>query len=228
MADINLEKKRSTPIWPWILGLLALLVIGWLIVEAMDRDDRDVATTTSTAAADPITAPAPAGAPVSGTQASAATMPAGLQEYTSRCQTEEGAQPDAIGQDHEYTTRCFDLLASSMSAIASQRQADVNLTQQIETVQQQVNSMRQSDPASLEHSNSTREAATASAEALSSMQQAFGTAGDEAESAVRSARDAAQQIEASEALLEQREELKTFFREAGNALQALSASGAAA
>lgn len=42
MADINVERKERS-IWPWILGLLALLLLIWLLVELFDRDRGDVA-----------------------------------------------------------------------------------------------------------------------------------------------------------------------------------------
>ena len=39
MAEIRVEPKRKTPIWPWIIGILILLGLIWLLVEAFDRDD---------------------------------------------------------------------------------------------------------------------------------------------------------------------------------------------
>ncbi len=42
MADINVERK-STNIWPWILGLLVLALLIWLLAEAFGRDEAEVA-----------------------------------------------------------------------------------------------------------------------------------------------------------------------------------------
>ena len=39
MAEIRVEPKRKTPIWPWIIGVLILLGLIWLLVEAFSRDD---------------------------------------------------------------------------------------------------------------------------------------------------------------------------------------------
>jgi hypothetical protein len=39
MAEIRVEPKRKAPIWPWIIGILILLGLIWLLVEAFDRDD---------------------------------------------------------------------------------------------------------------------------------------------------------------------------------------------
>lgn len=36
MADIDIEKRESKPIWAWIIGLLVLIGIIWLIVELVN------------------------------------------------------------------------------------------------------------------------------------------------------------------------------------------------
>ena len=38
MAEIRVEPKRKAPIWPWIIGILILLGLIWLLVEAFDDD----------------------------------------------------------------------------------------------------------------------------------------------------------------------------------------------
>lgn len=58
MADIEIERKRGGSVWPWILGLLLLLLLGWLLWEWLD-DDREVveepAVVTEPVVADPAT-----------------------------------------------------------------------------------------------------------------------------------------------------------------------------
>lgn len=49
MAEINVEHKRK--VWPWILGLLAVLFVLWAIAEIRDNDDAAVAPTAATAPA---------------------------------------------------------------------------------------------------------------------------------------------------------------------------------
>lgn len=46
MADIRIEEKKGTPIWPWLLGLLLLALVGWGLYEAFDTDDDMVAENT--------------------------------------------------------------------------------------------------------------------------------------------------------------------------------------
>lgn len=33
---------RGSSIWPWIIGLLVLLAVGWIVIEAFDNDDAGV------------------------------------------------------------------------------------------------------------------------------------------------------------------------------------------
>lgn len=39
MAEIRVEPKRKAPIWPWIIGILILLGLIWLLLEAFNKDD---------------------------------------------------------------------------------------------------------------------------------------------------------------------------------------------
>lgn len=38
MAEIKVEKKNKAPIWPWIIGILILLALIWLLIEAFSDD----------------------------------------------------------------------------------------------------------------------------------------------------------------------------------------------
>ena len=64
VAEINVERKAAS-IWPWIINLLVLLLLGWAIVELLDSDEREIA------AVDPVAAPvvAPPVTPVPGATA---------------------------------------------------------------------------------------------------------------------------------------------------------------
>jgi hypothetical protein len=42
MAEIDIQEKRGQPMWVWILGIVALLVLAGVIWALMaNRDDRD-------------------------------------------------------------------------------------------------------------------------------------------------------------------------------------------
>ncbi|WP_018477686.1 hypothetical protein [Pontibacter roseus] len=48
MVEINIEKKKK-PVWPWILLLIILALIGWAVYEMLSSPAADsVDTTTNT------------------------------------------------------------------------------------------------------------------------------------------------------------------------------------
>lgn len=217
MAEIKLERKKR-PMWPWILlALLLLLLIIWAIVAAMRPDEEVVPTVTAIGE----TVGTLDTAPLAGT-GTAAGLPQQVQNYMRTCAVAEGVEPETMGREHEFSTNCLELLADSMSAVAAQRPSDPNITQQIESVRQQVSEIRQSEATSLQHSNATRRAAESAGIALSAMQQTFAGTNDQARQSVEQARNAAQQIQATQPLLEQKDALRSFFRQAGTALQNLA------
>lgn len=47
MADINIERKRKSPL-PWIIGLLALALLAFLLMRSFGDDEETVPATTVT------------------------------------------------------------------------------------------------------------------------------------------------------------------------------------
>jgi hypothetical protein len=39
LGDRDVVRDRGGSFWPWVIGLLVLLAIGWVVIEAFDRDD---------------------------------------------------------------------------------------------------------------------------------------------------------------------------------------------
>ena len=217
MAEIHIERKKK-PVWPWILGLLLLLFLIWLVVRWMAPADAPV-TATDTVVTDTM-GTMPPGTDTATT--ATAGVPNEVREFTLRCRVAQGTTPEAAGPDHEWTRTCLDLLARSISAVAAQRSASPDITQRLDTVRQQIESIRESDATSVAHSNQARQAAIESAEALRSMQQAFAGTNQQVQSSVDNAHAAAQQIRGTEALLNQKDTLTRFFGEAGTALEGMA------
>lgn len=36
--DLTYNRRGNGSFWPWIIGLIALLAIGWIVIEAFDQD----------------------------------------------------------------------------------------------------------------------------------------------------------------------------------------------
>ena len=39
MAEIKVEKKNKSSIWPWIIGIIVLLGIIWFLIEAFGEEE---------------------------------------------------------------------------------------------------------------------------------------------------------------------------------------------
>lgn len=75
MAEIRVERKRTSSIWPWVLGLAALALLIWLLAE-MRGGDRDDAAVGPPAAVHAV--PVEAAPPAAPTPRIVGTMPAVL------------------------------------------------------------------------------------------------------------------------------------------------------
>lgn len=75
MAEINVERKKN--VWPWIVGLIVLLLAIWGAMELMNTDERRAYTDPALGSTtiEPVTAPA-AQQPVIGQEPMPATTPA--------------------------------------------------------------------------------------------------------------------------------------------------------
>jgi hypothetical protein len=67
MADIPIEHKSGRAIWPWIIGLIILIVILWLIFARRKPAPVAPAVTDTTTMTTPGTDTLPAAAPVGST-----------------------------------------------------------------------------------------------------------------------------------------------------------------
>jgi hypothetical protein len=213
MAEIKLEKKEGTAIWPWILALIVLALLAWAAWTFM-RGDRTAVTAT----------PATGTTPITGTAAQpqeAGPLPQQAHAFIDDCSVAEGAQPPGMGLEHEFTINCFERLADAMQAVAAQRPADPGITQQIDTMRERARQIRESDPTSLEHSNWTRQAAEAGAAGFDAMHQTWHSGNQQVQNAVQNIRQTAEQIQPAQQMTEQQTHIRSFFRQSGEALRAM-------
>ncbi len=60
MAEIDVQKKSSSHIWAWILGLIVLGIVIWMLVGRSDSDDLSGVPSETPAAEQPVSPPATA------------------------------------------------------------------------------------------------------------------------------------------------------------------------
>jgi hypothetical protein len=216
VADIDVERKSGPPVWMWVLGLLLLALIIWAIVSMMDRDDtRDVVPMTDTIGTTWDTAAPGAGAP------GAAVLPAQAEAFIRDCRVAEGQQTDDMGLEHTWTVNCLNNLAASIDGMAQEHGATANVSQHTQTMRDRAGQIEQSPPESRDHANWTREAALAGASAMEALHQAGYTGRTQVQSPVNQMRQHAQEIERTELQQEQRTHLRSYFRSAADALNAM-------
>ena len=215
MADINVERKGPS-IWPWIIGLIVLALLIWALAEMLGGDRADTAAVvddtvprTTEVAPTTTTDPAMTGA--------AAGVPAAVQEFETFV-AQRDASADA-GLQHEYTSTGLQRLAAAIESLAQRHTTQAPAVQQsLQTMRQQADRLQQSDPTSTQHANMTRDAFTSAADALAALQREYHAGVSGLENEVNQVRQAAQGVQTTTPLLQQRDQIQTFFDRARTAL----------
>lgn len=213
MAEIIVEPDKknnnNNPIWPWILGLLLLVGVIWAAVELLgdDEPEREMAAVET---------------PVIIEEERVVNEDVAyygpVQEYVNFVQSDASNNPD-MGLDHEYTSEGIQKLKTALVAIADEQAAgDVNIEQKKETLNQAADNI-QTDPMSTEHANSIKSAFTAAADLMDALQErSFPNLNND----VQEVQDAANSIETGTQTLNQKDQVKEFFKESSEALQAMA------
>lgn len=215
MAEIKVERKdsNSNPIWPWIVGILLLLLIVWGLVEFFQTDEPEFRATREVVA------------PVEETESRPESMQ--MSERPSQpvnsfiSFVEEGEESPEMGLHHNYTSEGIERLSLALAALADEEAPDdVEISQKKESMQQSADRIQQ-DPESLQHANIIKETFMEATALMESIQQhSF----PDSESEVEDVRSAAEDLEVDTPTLEQEEKVKDFFRNASDALQAMNSS----
>lgn len=213
MADIDVERKKAS-IWPWIIGLLVLALLIWALMEMFESDEPEVVGT------DPVAAPVvmpDAAAPMD------TAMPPALSTYMADCTQEQGAPSQDMGMEHQYTVNCLQQLREALNSLITREQvADTNVSARFDEYTSTVQQLEGSDPSATTHAGLTREAATTAAEVIAAMEGAWFAGNQQVQSAASEVRSAAEGIQANVQMLEQRDSVRGFFREAGDAVRMMA------
>lgn len=96
MADIDLERKQKSSIWPWVIGALVLILAVWGIMELVDDDEPDVATVEEVETTEPAATPEPASELTLGTILAEPAAHVGQSYAPGEVVVEEGATERAF------------------------------------------------------------------------------------------------------------------------------------
>lgn len=226
MAKIDLQRKSGATWWPWVVGLLVLLLLVWLLAQTLDPDAVPVGEEADTVVPRPQPPTAVAPAPdypertdfLSPGEARAA-LPGSVQEYSESC-TQAGPEPGDMGLQHEFTVRCMRLMAASFdAAIQGDTVGEAALDERLETLRSNAQRLEASDPSARDHAGIAAETVRAAAELLATLRRERYPDDQQLERSVRRAQDAAQDMDRDRPLLEQQDAVEEFFQAAGEALR---------
>lgn len=207
MEEIHVQRKERK-LWPWALGIIAVLLLLFVIV---DRDDREEFAA-GDVASDPLVPDrvAPDAAPLSWMES---------QRFIVYVRDTEPNFGD-MNAAHTYTRNGLRYLASALEEITRQdRGSAPNLAPRIAALREGAETLREG-AAAPGHADVVATVFTQAANAIADVQRArFPDASDEA----AAVREAANRVNAQRPLLEQRDAVKGFFDSAVSAVRAMGA-----
>ena len=213
MAEIHIERKERAA-WPWVLlGLLLLALLAWWLLSR--NDGTDFATEQDTTAQYADTA--------SGTSTGTGGATAGgavgaLVQWTRDNQ----ARADA-DTTHEFTAEGLRRLAAAIETVAQRADTAGSVRAAADSIQMHAEAL-QRDWQSPNHANHVRLAFMQAATALERLrEQRF----PEAATTVAQVRSAAERVQGSQPLLEQRQSVQQFFDVASQTLQSMQTAAGA-
>ena len=210
MAEIKIEKKK--PIWPWILlGLIILAVILYFVIADDDDNDDNMEEENTEQVETP--------------------METEEDNETATWEDDNLSGDDSVskylthiddtekmGIDHEYSNEALILLINALEHRADE--ADIDTEVEIEELKDNVRDIKD-DPESLTHANTINDVGTKIVSLMERMQQEkFPDISQD----VQEAGTAVQNIEPSTPTLDQKEEVNSFFKEAGDVLEKMKMS----
>ena len=195
MTEIKIEKKQ--PIWPWILLVLGLLLAVWFFFLRNDNADNytDEPTIADT------------------------TAMIDVHENNNIVVTYVtfiNADTNTMGLDHAYTSEALTRLTDAVDAMATEVGYEVK--SDIARAKQLADEIKK-DPMATNHADKIRSAADIVSTSLQNMQQAKypGLSAEAAE-----VKSAASAINPETSTLDQRDNVKSFFRKAADLLSKMN------
>ena len=233
MAQIRIEKKKSSSILPWLFGIVGLLLLGLLLVDVFDADGEP-----ELAVADEVNFP---DAHLNDDRTSSDVINARVQDYDDDAITTPVADADYDGTDvdyraniisyreslndieaemnleHDYSNKAIKALATSLVSLAREAGManDLNIQQKSNKLKQQADAITD-DWRETTHADKIRKAAMSSVDIIEEIQQKKYPAMNDA---VKELEIAAQKIDPETLTLEQKESIKGFFQKTADVLE---------
>lgn len=219
MAEIRVEKKE-TSIWPWLLGLLFLVIAGFLLFNAFDDDNEVIGE------ADPEIEVENPTAIAMENDRTGEVVPTGVRTDNGMISKSTAAftafvnSPDAeMNLEHDYTRKGLKMLSASLESMADRYDLDNVQLQDAKKLMMNKVAVLDNDPMSTKHADHIQEAFMSATKVMEQIQQKHLP---NMAKEVRKVCDEAKAFKADELTLHQKDAVKAFFSDAAAALQRMS------
>ena len=214
MADLEIQ-RRKRPIWPWILGALALIALLWILMEMMGSDDDDLDD------AAVVTTPATTTGQDAYAVDTTAQVPQDVQAFRSQCGSASTTR-DEMATDHSYEADCLNRLATALNATVSRDSVrDQSLQQRLDVLRQSAQQLTQ-NPQSTDHAAQMRRAMQEAANVIERVAETRPEMGAELREHVSALTTAGDEFERTDLLLEQKRAAARYFDHAAEALERMN------
>lgn len=216
MADIDIQRKRGGA-WIWLVGLAALALLAWLVLEAFDGpDEAEPGPAEAPAAAAPL-APAADG-PVPKFVVDPAVPAPAVAAYVSHVRGGEAR----MGGDHAYTAEGIMRMGTALrELVQAHRGSSARARAQAEEFHARAAALVVSPDSLRAHADWVHAAALDAAGVLEGLGAEVQGPVPELREQVGEVRSAAQAIDPARDLLAQEEQVRAFFRQAADAMAML-------
>ncbi|HEV2131632.1 MAG TPA: hypothetical protein VGR27_11045 [Longimicrobiaceae bacterium] len=217
MADIDVQRERSAP-WLWIiLGLVVLALAIWAIAAALDTDEDEMAavpvTTIEAAIVDEPVTPAPA-------EMYAPEVRRSVEEYIGWAVP---PTPGEMGPDHRYTAEGIRRLAAALSAIErAEPTSEGELQAEFAEFRQVAERLVQSANRAQTHADWVHQTFSRTVELMEQLRQARFAESADLRNEITALREVARTVSPQKNLLDQKDEVKSFFMQATRPLALLA------
>ncbi len=219
MAEIRVEEKK-TSIWPWLLGLLFLVIAGFLLFNAFDDDNEVIGEADTQIEAEDPTAIAMENDRVGEPVPTGVRTDNGMIAKSTAAFAAFVESPDAeMNLEHDYTRKALKMLSASLEAMTDRYDIDDVQLQNAKKLMMNKVAVLDNDPMSTEHADHIQEAFMSATKVMEQIQQKHLP---NMAKEVRMVCDEAKAFKADKLTLHQKDAVKTFFSDAADVLTKMS------
>lgn len=210
MAEIHIQKKRP-PVWPWILGVLLVIIVAFLMIET--NFNRDTFEDDGIVYLDTLTQDY--------TFKDTANASAKVNDFVEFVSNGDTLSNRGKADDQEFITEGVKKLSGALKAVVDEKYPDNDeMKNKADFIQQKSDSLALNNRIA-ENSREIKEVFNSTIEVISSIQQQDKQQPGKNISEVK---ETVQKINVNKPAADQKETIRNFFKETGQVLQTLARS----